>query len=60
MVAAVSITRLDYTATELRSRARRADDADAVIAVYVATHLLNSTQREPADGWAAVAAPTGT
>ena len=48
MVAAVSITRRDYTATELRGRAKRVDDADAARRMLAIALVLDGKSRSEA------------
>lgn len=48
MVAAVSITRLDYTAAELRGRAKRVDDADAARRMLALALVLDGKSRSEA------------
>ncbi len=48
MVAAVAITRLDYTASELRGEAKRADDADAARRMLALALVLDGKPRSEA------------
>ena len=48
MVAAVAITRLDYTASQLRGEAKRADDADAARRMLALALVLEGKPRSEA------------